>query len=245
MAQQTNLSLSLEHFAGGVIRVVNAAMEKAIRVVSIERGYDPRLFTLVAFGGAGGLHACELAQALGIPRVLVPALPGALSAFGILVSDVIKDFSRTILWRAQIALPFAKLEQEFSQLSQAARRDFQSEGWKGAIHEQRSIDTRYRGQGYEISVPFSRKLIADFQHVHAQRYGYSHPEREIELVTLRLRATLKSPEARLAQQRRRQTAESQNGKPQPESPKPESPKPESPKPESRPPVSTPNSSSSP
>ena len=213
LSKQTS-TLSLEHFAGGVIRVVNATMEKAIRVVSIERGYDPRHFALVAFGGAGGLHACELAQALGIPRVIVPALPGALSAFGILVSDVIKDYSRTILWRAHTALPFAKLKQEFRQLSQAAWRDFQSEGWRGAIHEQRSIDTRYRGQGYEISVPFSRKLIADFQHAHAQRYGYSHPEREIELVTLRLRATLKSPQARHAQQRHRQIEESQNGKPQ-------------------------------
>jgi N-methylhydantoinase A len=213
LSKQTS-ALSLEQFAGGVIRVVNAAMEKAIRVVSIERGYDPRLFTLVAFGGAGGLHACELAQALGIPRVVVPALPGALSAFGILVSDVIKDFSRTILWRASAALPFAKLEQEFKQLSQAAKRDFHSEGWQGAIREQRSIDTRYRGQGYELSVPFSRKLIADFQYAHAQRYGYSHPEREIELVTLRLRATLKSPQARLAQQRPLQNTKLQSGKPQ-------------------------------
>ena len=68
-------------------------------MVSIERGYDPREFALVAFGGAGGLHACELAEALSIPRVMVPALPGALSAFGILVSDVVKDYSRTVLWR--------------------------------------------------------------------------------------------------------------------------------------------------
>ena len=68
-------------------------------MVSIERGYDPREFALVAFGGAGGLHACELAEALSIPRVIVPALPGALSAFGILVSDVVKDYSRTVLWR--------------------------------------------------------------------------------------------------------------------------------------------------
>src|SRR5438128_6362068 len=89
--------LSLEEFAFGVIRVVNATMEKAIRVVSVERGYDSREFTLVAFGGAGGLHACELAQSLGIPQVIVPALPGALSAFGILVSDVVKDHSRTVL----------------------------------------------------------------------------------------------------------------------------------------------------
>ena len=94
-----------EQFAAGIIRVVNATMEKAIRVVSIERGYDPREFALVAFGGAGGLHACELAEALSIPRVIVPALPGALSAFGILVSDVVKDYSRTVLWRVADKLP--------------------------------------------------------------------------------------------------------------------------------------------
>src|SRR3984885_11010330 len=91
--------LSAEQFSAGVIRVVNANMERALRVVSIERGYDPREFTLVAFGGAGGLHACELAEALAIPTVMVPASPGALSAFGILVSDVVKDYSRTVLWR--------------------------------------------------------------------------------------------------------------------------------------------------
>jgi N-methylhydantoinase A len=191
-------SLSLEQFAAGVIRVVNATMEKAIRVVSIERGYDPRHFSLVAFGGAGGLHACELAQALGIPRVVVPALPGALSAYGILVSDVIKDYSRTILWRTTGDLHFTKLEREFDRLSQMAKRAFRSEKWSGTIHEQRSIDTRYRGQGFELSIPFSRKLIAEFHRVHDQRYGYSHPEREIELVTLRLRAILKSTQARLS-----------------------------------------------
>src|SRR5712691_11345497 len=91
--------LALERFAAGVIRVVNATMEKAIRVVSIERGRDPRDFALVAFGGAGGLHACALAESLSIPNVIVPAFPGALSALGILVSDVVKDYSRTVLWR--------------------------------------------------------------------------------------------------------------------------------------------------
>jgi N-methylhydantoinase A len=195
-----NSPLSLEAFAAGVIRVVNATMEKAIRLVSIERGYDPRLFALVAFGGAGGLHACDLALALGIPRVLVPANPGALSAFGILVSDVIKDYSRTVLWRVSGGdLPIAKLQAEFRRLSQIARRDFQAERWTGEIRETRSIDTRYRGQGYELSVPFSRNTIEDFHRAHAQRYGYSHPGREIELVTLRLRAIVKSSQARLAQ----------------------------------------------
>jgi N-methylhydantoinase A len=196
--KKQNVSLSLDQFAAGVIRVVNATMEKAIRVVSIERGYDPRHFALVAFGGAGGLHACELAQSLGIPRVLVPALPGALSAFGILVSDVIKDYSRTVLWRTTTGLPAPKLKHEFRRLSQNASRDFQSEGWKGKIHEQLSIDTRYRGQGYELSIPFSPELVTAFHRAHAQRYGYSHPDREIELVTLRLRATLKFPPIKLA-----------------------------------------------
>jgi N-methylhydantoinase A len=200
--------LSLEQFAAGMIRVVNATMEKAIRVVSIERGYDSRQFALVAFGGAGGLHACELAQALGIPRVLVPAMPGALSAFGILVSDVIKDYSRTVLWRATTGLPFPKLDREFHRLSETARKDFRAEGWTGTLHEQRSIDTRYRGQGYELSIPFSRNLIRDFHQAHAQRYGYSHPEREIELVTLRLRGILHSPQSHLVDRAQERTTKS-------------------------------------
>src|SRR5437660_780348 len=126
-------SLTAQQFAAGVIRVVNATMEKAIRVVSIERGYDPREFALVAFGGAGGLHACELAAALSIPRVMVPALPGALSAFGILVSDVVKDYSRTVLWRLAGELPLAGLEKEFFTLRKVADEDFHSEGWRGTL----------------------------------------------------------------------------------------------------------------
>ena len=116
--------LSLERFAAGVVSVVNATMEKAIRVVSVERGYDPREFALVAFGGAGGLHACELAEALNIPRVIVPALPGALSAFGILVSDVVKDYSRTVLWRAFDKMSFKRLDQEFAAMRRKAAAGF-------------------------------------------------------------------------------------------------------------------------
>ncbi len=190
-------TLTLERFAAGVIRIVDATMEKAIRVVSIERGYDPRDFTLVAFGGAGGLHACELADALGIPRVIVPAMPGALSAFGILVSDVVKDYSRTVLWRAAGKLPAQRLEKEFSALRRSAETDFHEEGWRGALHYQRSVDVRYRGQGYELNVPLTRALITSFHREHQRRYGYSHPERDVELVTLRLRATMKSPQANL------------------------------------------------
>jgi N-methylhydantoinase A len=185
-------SPTLEKFAAGVIRVVNATMEKAIRVVSVERGRDPRHFVLVAFGGAGGLHACALAEALSIPRVIVPAFPGALSALGILASDVVKDYSRTVLWRVSKEIPHAKLNHEFSTLEKSAVKDFRCEGWYGNPQFNRSIDLRYRGQGYELNLPLTKTLPRDFQQEHQRRYGYTHVNREIEIVTLRLRAILRS-----------------------------------------------------
>lgn len=187
-------NLSLEQFAAGVVRVVNATMEKAIRVVSIERGRDPRNFALVAFGGAGGLHACALAEALRIPHVIIPAFPGALSALGILASDVVKDYSRTILWRFSGKIPLLQLAREFRRLEKNAKRDFREESWQGTPHFHRSLDVRYRGQGYELNIPLTPNLRDNFQAEHRRRYGYTHANREIELVTLRLRATLKSTE---------------------------------------------------
>ncbi len=189
--------MTLEQFARGVVRVVNANMERALRVVSIERGYDPRDFALVAFGGAGGLHACELADALAIPTVIIPARPGALSAFGILVSDVVKDFSRTLLWRIQTRIPQAELRKEFRKLEAAAQKSFAEERWQHhrAIHYEKSLDLRYRGQGYELNVPASGDVIARFHEEHQRRYGYHHAEREIELVTVRLRARLRTPQS--------------------------------------------------
>jgi len=176
-------------------------MERALRVVSIERGYDPREFALVAFGGAGGLHACELAEAMAIPTVVIPARPGALSAFGILVSDVVKDYSRTLLWRfaghlrreVRQALPQAKLEKEFRKLEAAARKEFRAERWRGVLQYERSLDLRYRGQGYELNVPATENVTARFHDEHQRRYGYHHAGREIELVTVRLRVRLRTP----------------------------------------------------
>ncbi len=192
--------LSLEQFSTGIVRVVNANMERALRVVSIERGYDPRDFALVAFGGAGGLHACELAEALAIPTVMIPARPGALSAFGILVSDVVKDYSRTLLWRLGDRLgqeaPVAKLQKEFRKLEAAAQKEFRAERWRGALQYERGLDLRYRGQGYELNVPATENVdfIGRFHDEHQRRYGYHHAGREIELVTLRLRARLRTPQ---------------------------------------------------
>jgi N-methylhydantoinase A len=190
--EQQGSPLTLEKFAAGVIRVVNATMEKVIRVVSLERGRDPRDFALVAFGGAGGLHASALAESLNIPHVIVPALPGALSALGILASDVVKDYSRTVLWRVSGKLPHAQLDREFSALKKQAAQDFEEEAWQGRIHYQPSVDIRYRGQGYELNLPFTKNLQKDFEQEHHRRYGYAHPTRDQELVTLRLRAIVKS-----------------------------------------------------
>jgi len=195
--KQQNSSMNLEQFSAGVVRVVNANMERALRVVSIERGYDPREFALVAFGGAGGLHACELAEALSIPTVVIPAHPGALSAFGILVSDVVKDYSRTLLLRISRNWPHKTLQKEFRKLESTARKEFRAERWHGAPSFERSLDLRYRGQGYELNTPATGNVVARFHEEHQQRYGYHHAQREIELVTLRLRARLRTPQPKV------------------------------------------------
>jgi N-methylhydantoinase A len=191
--KESGSRLSLEEFAAGMVRVVNANMEKAIRVVSIERGYDPRGFALVAFGGAGGLHAGELAQALRIPRVIVPACPGGLSALGILISDVVKDNSRTVLLRAS-QLPEKELNRLYVELQRGLSAELNQEAWKGRAVFEKSCDLRYRGQGYELNLGFGRDLFQRFHAEHHRRYGYSSAQREVEIVTVRLRARVPSPE---------------------------------------------------
>ncbi|HET7873794.1 MAG TPA: hydantoinase/oxoprolinase family protein [Terriglobales bacterium] len=185
--------LSLEQFAAGVVRVVNANMEKAVRVVSVERGRDPRDFSLVAFGGAGAMHACELARSLRIPRVMVPAFPGALSALGILISDVVKDRSRTVLLRGK-ELPRKLLEQIFGELRRDLARELTEEHWQGKTQFEASLDLRYHGQGYELTLPYGTDVLERFHSEHKRRYGYASPEREIEVVTLRARGRVASPE---------------------------------------------------
>jgi len=202
--KENDSRLSLEEFAAGVVRVVNANMEKAIRVVSIERGYDPRQFSLVAFGGAGAMHACDLAQSLRIPRVIVPVYPGALSALGILISDVVKDHSRTVLQRVQPGsgkkgadggkLPLQQIDGIFAELQRNIADELKKEDWQGRAVFEPSCDVRYRGQGYELNLPYGRDLLQRFHAEHKRRYGYSSPEREVEIVTVRLRGRVASPE---------------------------------------------------
>lgn len=181
--------LPLEAFAEGVIRVVNSNMEKAIRLVSIEKGYDPRRFTLVAFGGAGALHACELAEGLEIPRVLVPVMPGALSALGILMSDVLRDYSKTLLLPPSREIPLEDLEREAAKIRRTAEAELRSEGWKGRIDYKSRVDLRYAGQGYEISVPLDKNTLKSFETEHQRIYGFTF-SKPVEVVTLRLSATI-------------------------------------------------------
>jgi len=138
------------------------------------------------------LHACALAEALKIPHVIVPAFPGALSALGILWSDVVKDYSRTVLWRMSREIPYPRLQEEFAALEQAAGRGFRTEQWDGAPRFIRTVDLRYRGQGYELNLPLTQNLVREFEEEHERRYGYRHAGREVEIVTLRLRAVLRS-----------------------------------------------------
>ena len=193
--KKNHSSLSPEDFAAGVVRVVNANMEKAIRVVSIERGHDPRQFSLVAFGGAGAMHACELAHALRIPRVIVPAYPGALSALGILISDVVKDHSRTILLRVGPGAAFStRLDPIFAELKRSIASELKKEDWQGRAIFEPSCDIRYRGQGYELNLPYTADVLKRFHAEHKRRYGYSSPERDLEIVTVRMRGRVASPE---------------------------------------------------
>jgi len=193
-----NLTWSAEELATGIVRVVNATMEKAIRVVSIEQGYDSRDFSLLSFGGAGALHACELAAALSMAQVIVPPAPGALSAYGILISDVVKDFSRTtprLLSRECFSETAREIGHLLEELEQEARREYKTEGWTGSPNLESSVDLRYRGQGYELRVPWRRspELLNDFHLAHRRRFGYLHSEKQVELVTLRVRASLPQP----------------------------------------------------
>jgi N-methylhydantoinase A len=188
---------TVEAFAQGIIAVANAVMEKAIRVISVERGHDPRDYTLIAFGGAGGLHACELAAALEMRAVLIPVFPGGLSALGILQANVVKELSQTILLSAEELL---KESQRFraiaDRLEEQAKRVLNAEGFvPDKMRFQHTLDMRYLGQAYELNIPVSplgstgRNVILAFHRAHEMRYGYHHENKQVEIVNVRCRAT--------------------------------------------------------
>jgi N-methylhydantoinase A len=164
-------------------------MERALRHISVERGHDPRQFSLLPFGGAGGLHAIDLARALRIPNVIVPTSPGALSAVGVLVADVIKDQSRTVMF-ANEPKQIARLGRVFGEMEREATKVLRAEGFARARQRhERSLAMRYRGQSFELEVRNTDgDLAAAFHRVHRERYGYAQEDTEIEIVSARLRS---------------------------------------------------------
>jgi N-methylhydantoinase A len=172
-----------EEFSSGIVLLAEAAMERAIRLISVERGHDPREFTLVAFGGAGPLHACALAKALQIPRVLIPACPGALSALGILLADTVRDYSKTVMLKSD-----RDLESHLEELERVAESASQFD--KTCSLVTRSLDLRYVGQGYELNVPFVPEFIQSFHQLHQKRYGHADACKAVEIVNIRLRITV-------------------------------------------------------
>ncbi len=192
-----------EQAALGVLRVANATMERALRRVSVERGYDPRDFTLLPFGGAGPLHACDLAEALGIPRILVPPHPGVLSALGLLVADVVHDASQAVLCSLDSLLDHpTPLQDGYASTLRRVQEVLRAEGFSEPAIEA-ALDLRYKGQSYELTIPLALPITEDavvgaardFHAAHARRYGYDMPEELVEVVTLRVRGI--GPGARL------------------------------------------------
>jgi N-methylhydantoinase A/oxoprolinase/acetone carboxylase beta subunit len=183
------LGLSVPELADGIVQVANANMERAIRVVSVERGHDPRQFALLAFGGAGGMHACEIARRLEMDTVIVPRHAGVLSALGMLVADVRRDYAMTILAPAG-SLTARDLATRSQGLVARANRELAAEGFaSGRRRIERLVDVRYRGQSYEITVPLTTDYRREFDRRHDRLYGYADPHRAAEVVALRVAAT--------------------------------------------------------
>ena len=179
------LGLAAEEVALGVVRVANAEMTRALRIISVERGLDPRDFALLAFGGAGGMHACALAEELGMQTVLVPRAGGVLSALGLAISDVRRDYVSPYLTPLD-EVDAGEFEKRFARMESMAEKDLDDPG-----HTRRA-DLRYRGQSFELTVEADslEKLEDRFHAAHERRYGYRMEEEAVELVNLRLVSTV-------------------------------------------------------
>jgi len=189
MSRAAQRKVSAIDAAQGVLDVVTTNMERALRHISVERGHDPRDFTLIPFGGAGGLHAITLARALQIPRVLLPASPGALSAIGVVTADVVKDQSRTLMLEASCGVA-AKLERVFQEMEKQARVVLRREGFKESKQRhERSLAARYQGQSFELHIKQTRgDITAAFHRAHRGRYGYAQEKNVVEIVSARVRS---------------------------------------------------------
>jgi N-methylhydantoinase A len=175
--------------AEAVVLLADARMEAALRKVSVERGHDPRDAALVAFGGAGGLHACALAESLGCPAVVFPAHAGVLSALGALAGAPRREASRTVLLDAADG---AALGRAFAALEREVRRAFPARE-RRRVRLERWAEVRYRGQSHELSIPAGAGIADAFHAEHERRYGFADPGRAVEVVTLEVRGALPAP----------------------------------------------------
>ena len=186
---------SVEAAAQAVIDVVNANMARALRVISVERGYDPARFTLVAFGGAGPLHACDLANAVGIPQALIPPAPGVLSASGMLIADITRDAEQGLHLTID---PEAvgendTLNNAFEALAAQARSAIAEDGYLEKVSIEYAADLRYLGQSHELTVSLDARRDAEavrsaFHEAHRERFGFASPDTSVEVVTARAKA---------------------------------------------------------
>jgi N-methylhydantoinase A len=191
------LGLSPIETALGIVEIANAHMARALRVISVERGHDPADFTLVSFGGAGGLHATALARALGIPRVLISPYASVFSALGMLMADVVKDYSQTVMLREQPLSgqsSMSSIQFSVAPLLARARQELFAEG----IAEENMVlepqlDVRLRGQSYELTIPFSETWETTFAEQYRTAYGMPPPRGDREIVNVRVHAVGRVP----------------------------------------------------
>jgi N-methylhydantoinase A len=180
------LGLSLVEAANGIVEIANAAMVNALHLISVQRGYDPRDFVLVGFGGAGPVHANALVRDAEMPTLVIPRSPGIFSATGLLTTDLKRDAATTIVRRLE-QLDADEVEATFAELERQGREELEREGLTGeAIAFERQIDMRYVGQSYELSVPAGDGLLERFHAEHDRAYGFSAPGEPVEAVSLRL-----------------------------------------------------------
>jgi N-methylhydantoinase A/oxoprolinase/acetone carboxylase beta subunit len=199
------INKSIPETAAGIIKIANSNMSKAIRVISIERGIDVRKFALFSFGGAGGMHAAEIALGLQIPIIIIPKNAGVLSSLGLLLADSTKDYSKSVLKTLDDHPAGIELDKEFNKVERKAISEMQKEGFsKQNIDLNRFLDLRYYGQSFEITVPYKENydFLHQFHKSHERLYSYSHPGRPIEIVNIRLKATGKTERIKLKKKKR-------------------------------------------
>lgn len=196
------MCMSAEEAAEGIVRVANATMQRALSVVSVQRGFDPRDFSIVAFGGAGPVHACDLCRAMRARSVIVPRHPGLFSAFGLLQADITRDYKKSVLMPAEPGR-LAQLEAELAELEAQAATDLASDGIAPEqIQFQRRVEMRYVGQSYEIDLQFSESFLQTFDETYSRHYGYLAPDKPKEVVNIRVMAVVPSAQPREEKPRR-------------------------------------------